>query len=68
MALGKGQTEEALPPGMGLFSKKLKDPVCGMTVEDGKQAATAEHKGKTYSFCSASCAAKFKANPGQYTA
>lgn len=52
---------------MGLFSKKHKDPVCGMTVEAGKQAATADHAGKTYYFCSASCASKFKANPSQFS-
>ena len=51
---------------MGLFSKKHTDPVCGMKVEGGKQAATAEHGGKTLYFCSASCASKFKANPAQY--
>ena len=51
---------------MGFFSKKHKDPVCGMTVADGKEAATAEHGGKTHYFCSSSCASKFKANPAQF--
>ncbi|MEK6974810.1 MAG: YHS domain-containing protein [Candidatus Thermoplasmatota archaeon] len=51
---------------MGLFSKKQKDPVCGMTIEDGKAAATTLHEGKTYHFCSTACAAKFKANPSSY--
>ena len=54
---------------MGLFgsrTKAHKDPVCGMTVETGKEAATVDHAGKTYFFCSASCASKFKANPAQY--
>lgn len=27
-----------------------KDPVCGMTVSEGKQAATSEYKGTTYYF------------------
>lgn len=51
---------------MGLFSKKHKDPVCGMGVEPGKQAGTADHDGKTYYFCSAGCQSKFQANPAQF--
>lgn len=31
------------------------DPVCGMNVEEGKAAATAQHGGKTYYFCSTGC-------------
>ena len=42
------------------------DPVCGMTVNPAT-ARQIEHAGKTYYFCSASCDAKFKAAPGQYT-
>ena len=44
-----------------------KDPVCGMTVDE-KAALRSTHDGKTYVFCSASCKAKFDANPGRYTA
>jgi P-type Cu+ transporter len=51
---------------MGLFSRKHKDPVCGMTVPDGKQAASMEHNGKTYHFCSAECHARFKADPAHF--
>lgn len=51
---------------MGLFSKKYKDPVCGMKVEDGKQAASMDHGGTTYFFCSMDCHAKFKANPAKF--
>ena len=32
-----------------------KDPVCGMTVDEKKAAATATQDGKTYYFCSAGC-------------
>jgi DNA-directed RNA polymerase specialized sigma24 family protein len=32
----------------------------------GKAAGRAEHKGKTYFFCSVSGKSKFEANPGQY--
>jgi Cu+-exporting ATPase len=44
----------------------VKDPVCGMTVELAKAAATSEYQGQTYYFCSAGCKAKFDANPSQY--
>jgi P-type Cu+ transporter len=42
------------------------DPVCGMTVDPARPAATVEHGGKTYYFCGASCAAKFRAEPEKY--
>lgn len=54
---------------MGLFGfgkKSHKDPVCGMTVDEGKQAATVDHADRTYYFCSTSCSSKFRANPAQY--
>jgi Cu+-exporting ATPase len=44
----------------------VKDPVCGMTVEPAKAAATSAYQGQTYYFCSAACKAKFDANPSQY--
>src|SRR5665213_828995 len=47
---------------------KVKDPVCGMQVSPDKTAASITHDGKTYSFCSHSCAEKFRANPAHYTA
>jgi Cu+-exporting ATPase len=43
-----------------------RDVVCGMTVDPAKAAATAEHAGKTYYFCCASCATKFRADPEKY--
>lgn len=39
------------------------DPVCGMTVNPASPAATANHSGKTYLFCSTHCHQKFVANP-----
>src|SRR5881275_3002101 len=44
------------------------DPVCGMTVDPSRAAATAEHHGKTYFFCSKGCAAKFSSDPERYLA
>ncbi|HKZ55123.1 MAG TPA: ATP-binding cassette domain-containing protein [Anaerolineales bacterium] len=35
------------------------DPVCGMAVEREKAAATLEHQGQTYFFCSRGCRAEF---------
>lgn len=43
------------------------DPVCGMTVQPDSAAAQREADGKTYYFCSTGCAARFDANPSQYT-
>jgi len=45
-----------------------KDPVCGMTVAREKAAATAEHEGKTYYFCSLRCGERFRAEPGKFLA
>ncbi len=42
-----------------------KDLVCGMTVKTDTPHR-AEHRGKTYYFCSAGCRAKFEADPGRY--
>jgi len=43
-----------------------KDPVCGMSVDEKKAAATATHEGKTYYFCAAACRDRFVKNPNQY--
>ncbi len=43
-----------------------KDPVCGMSVDPAKAAATVIHGNKTYSFCSRGCGEKFKADPEKY--
>ena len=42
------------------------DPVCGMKVNPEKPAATAEHDGRTFYFCSKRCHAKFTADPGLF--
>ncbi len=44
------------------------DPVCGMTVDPAKAAATEEYQAKQYFFCSQGCAAKFRADPARYLA
>jgi P-type Cu+ transporter len=42
---------------------KQKDPVCGMDVDPANARYQTQHNGKEYFFCSASCLAKFQANP-----
>jgi Cu+-exporting ATPase len=44
----------------------MKDPVCGMQVDEKKAAATAQYKGRTYYFCSTACKTKFDKNPEQF--
>jgi len=46
----------------------LKDPVCGMTVDPAKAAASIEHEGKLYHFCGKGCADKFRREPATYLA
>ncbi len=45
---------------------KVKDQVCGMTIEDKDAAAISEYRGKTYYFCSSQCKDKFEKDPEKY--
>jgi Cu+-exporting ATPase len=47
---------------------KHKDPVCGMMVVPEKAAGKVEHAGKTYYFCSKSCAERFSREPEKFLA
>jgi Cu+-exporting ATPase len=49
-----------------VLEKILLDPVCGMTVQPERTAATVEYDGKLWHFCSKGCAAKFSAHPEHY--
>lgn len=42
------------------------DPVCGMRVTPDHAAATEEHDGATYSFCSEHCRRTFLTDPSRY--
>jgi len=42
------------------------DPVCGMRIDPDDAAATAEHDGTTYYFCSQPCYDTFVADPSSY--
>jgi len=43
-----------------------KDPVCGMDVNPATSKHKLDHAGKSYFFCCAGCAQKFKLNPDKY--
>ena len=45
---------------------KVRDPVCGMTVDPATSKHRFEHHGQTYHFCSAGCRTKFAADPAKY--
>jgi Cu+-exporting ATPase len=47
-------------------SGKVKDPVCGMSVDPATAKNRAIHAGQSYFFCSAGCRAKFVADPSKY--
>ena len=43
-----------------------KDPVCNMTIDENKAAATSVYKGTTYFFCAHACKEKFEKEPEKY--
>jgi len=43
-----------------------KDPVCGMNVDEKRATERAEHEGRKYVFCSASCRERFERSPESY--
>ena len=45
---------------------KVVDPICGMTIDPSTAAATREHEGTTFYFCSTGCAQTFDADPHRY--
>lgn len=47
---------------------KVKDPVCGMSVDPAKSAGKVERNGKTYYFCSKRCAERFSQDPEKFLA
>lgn len=47
---------------------KVRDPVCGMTVDPATSKHRLEHHGETFYFCSAGCRGKFAADPAKYLA
>ena len=45
---------------------KVKDPVCGLTIEDSNAASVSTYEGTTYYFCSSSCKEDFDKDPEAY--
>jgi P-type Cu+ transporter len=45
---------------------KVVDPVCKMTIQSEKAAATSVYKGNSIYFCAVGCKAKFDAAPEKY--
>jgi YHS domain-containing protein len=44
----------------------VKDPVCGMTIDEKTAAGKSDYKGQTYYFCATVCKTKFDADPAKY--
>ena len=44
----------------------VRDPVCGMQIDEKKAAGKSEYKGKTYYFCSPGCKGSFDKEPQKY--
>ncbi len=45
---------------------KVKDPVCGMTIDTESAVGRSEFEGKTFYFCSPACRQNFEANPARF--
>ena len=58
---GHGQHDHAATGG-----KKVRDPVCGMSVDPATSKPHFDHRGETFHFCSAGCRTKFAADPAKY--
>jgi len=44
----------------------MRDPVCGMQVDEKKAAATSNYRGTLYVFCSIACKNTFEKSPSKY--
>jgi YHS domain-containing protein len=45
---------------------RVKDPVCGMSVDPHRSTRRADHGGRTYCFCSDRCRERFIADPSRF--
>ncbi|MFP5343957.1 MAG: YHS domain-containing protein [Candidatus Limnocylindria bacterium] len=48
------------------MADRVKDPVCGMMIRPEDAAATEEHEGRTFYFCSHGCHQAFVNDPHRY--
>ena len=68
-SVGTAVAPQHIPmPRMAGSADREIDPVCGMEVDPANAAGEYNYEGRTYYFCSASCLAKFKADPLTYLA
>jgi YHS domain-containing protein len=44
----------------------VKDPVCGMTIDEKTAPAKTEYQGKTIYFCAPICKTRFEQDPARY--
>jgi P-type Cu+ transporter len=72
--MGRRRPTFCFPPSAAVCAQKSgkgiklpKDPICGMPV-DPNNAATTEHAGRNYYFCSTGCAQRFAQAPEKYAA
>jgi YHS domain-containing protein len=52
---------------MEVKTSMVKDPVCGMNVDERTTNFKSEYLGKTYHFCNQSCKAMFEKSPKRFT-
>jgi Cu+-exporting ATPase len=52
---------------VSLYTERMKDPVCGMDVEEQTAAGRYDYDGRTQLFCSSGCLERFRANPSKYS-
>lgn len=48
------------------MGEKVKDPVCGMLIDESTAKASTEREGKKFYFCSTTCREEFERAPGKY--
>lgn len=44
----------------------VKDPVCGMMIDEKTAAGQSDYQGQTYYFCAPICKTRFDENPQKY--
>lgn len=44
----------------------VRDPVCGMEIDERDAEATAQYQGRTFQFCSSECKKEFDKKPEEY--
>ena len=61
-----GATHDELEEIMSTTPATVKDPVCGMSLDPATAAAEQVHEGRTFYFCSKSCADAFANDPARF--